>query len=316
MAANTTTKAVADATGNTFALYLVDDGTGKLSPLNTIAVSPGVPVDASNPFPVSGNVVITGNVSITAMPAVTLSGNLAAITGNIGGITSLPAITGTVSVTGNTNVVLQGNAVVQGNVSITAMPAITGSVSLAANAVVQGNVSITAMPAVTLNGTSVISGNVGVTSFPTQGMVSSNTITRPADTTAYAAGDVVGGVITFTGVTAGEAVINTIQFQVRDSAIISGEGAYRLHLYSVTPPSTLTDNAPFDLPVGDRAAYLGYVDLGTPTDFGATCYAEVSQISKQITVAGTSLFGYLQTIGAYTPSASRVYFPTLHLLKV
>src|SRR4051812_6282001 len=39
--------------------------------------------------------------------------------------------------------------------------------------------------------------------------------------------------------------------------------AWRLYLYSVTPPSALTDTTTFDVPSGDRASYLGYIDLGT-----------------------------------------------------
>jgi hypothetical protein len=138
---------------------------------------------------------------------------------------------------------------------------------------------------------------------------------RPNDTTAYTAGDVVGGVITFPTMApaaGGEIVITSAMLRINDTALISGEASYRLHLYSATPPSALADNAPWDLPAGDRSVYLGYVDLGTPVDVGSTLYVKTDQINAQMKAAGASLFGYMVTNAAYTPSAQRVYLPELH----
>lgn len=143
-------------------------------------------------------------------------------------------------------------------------------------------------------------------------------VTRPANTTAYVAGKVVGGPQEFTnmGPSGGNILITSTQLMIDDVAILSGETSYRLHLYNVSPPSALADNAVWDLPSGDRAAYLGYVDLGAPADVGSTLYVESNGLNKQVLLAGTSLFGYLVTNGAYTPSASRVYLPTLHAVSL
>jgi hypothetical protein len=85
----------------------------------------------------------------------------------------------------------------------------------------------------------------------------------------------------------------------------------------VTPPSALADNAPFDIPSGDRASFLGIVQLGTPVDYGSTLYVEQNVVNKQIKLAGTNLFGYLVTVAGYTPAAnSEVYVPTLHSVGV
>lgn len=151
---------------------------------------------------------------------------------------------------------------------------------------------------------------------------SSVTLTRTADTSAYTANDVIGAA---TGSTAalefpnigrrggGQFLLTTIQFEIDVAAVISGMTSYRLHLYNVTPPSALGDNAAFDLPSGDRASYLGFVDLGTPVDLGSTLYVETNQYNKQIEVPSSgSLFGYLVTIGAYTPSSAMVHKITLH----
>lgn len=155
-------------------------------------------------------------------------------------------------------------------------------------------------------------------------------ITRPADTTAYTAGDVIGigtgaggatagpAALTFTaGPTAGgEVIITSASIEVDASAVPAGMGNMRLHLYNVTPPSALVDNAAWDLPSGDRASYLGYVDIGTPVDLGSTLYVQADGINKQITLAGADVYGYLQTIGAFTPSSAAVKSIEIHTLKV
>lgn len=141
------------------------------------------------------------------------------------------------------------------------------------------------------------------------------TITRPANTTPYTANDVVGGALTFPlmGPSAGRIMLTSTQLELDISAIPSGMSSFFLALYNVTPPSALADNAPWDLPSGDRASFLGIVQLGSPVDLGSTCYVETNIINKQIKLAGTSLFGYLVTAGGFTPAAnSEVYVATLH----
>jgi hypothetical protein len=146
------------------------------------------------------------------------------------------------------------------------------------------------------------------------------TLTRTADTNAYAANDVIGAAtgstaaLTFAnmGPSGGEVTLTSVSLEIDASAVIAGETSYRLYLYNVTPPSALGDNAAFDLPSGDRASFLGYVDLGTPIDLGSTLYVQADNIGKQIKLSGTSLFGYLVTIGAYTPTSARVHIITLH----
>lgn len=134
--------------------------------------------------------------------------------------------------------------------------------------------------------------------------------TRPVNTTPYNALDNVIGAVEFLAFgSAGVAyLIQTISMRLDISAVPSGMSSFRLHLYNVTPPSAPVDNAAFDLPSGDRASYLGYIDIPAPTDLGSTCFAQDLNVGKIITLSGTSVFGVLQTIGAYTPAAnSEVY---------
>ena len=151
-------------------------------------------------------------------------------------------------------------------------------------------------------------------------------LTRTADTNAYLANDVIGAststggaVLTFAGagLPNSEMMVTTAQLQINDTGVISGETSYRLYLYKDTPPSALVDNNPWDLPSGDRSAFIGYVDLGTPVDLGSTLYVETSNINKQLQMGSTNaLYGYLVTNGPYTPSSARGYQITLHTASI
>jgi hypothetical protein len=153
-------------------------------------------------------------------------------------------------------------------------------------------------------------------------VTSSASLTRSNDTVAYGAVDVVGGdttsgaVYEFTGMgmAGADVLITGTELQIDVSSIPSGQTSYVLYLYGVTPPSALADNAAWDLPSGDRASFLGSINLGSPVDLGSTCYVSVEGINKQVRLTGTSLFGYLVTTGAFTPTASSVRKVTLHAI--
>lgn len=141
------------------------------------------------------------------------------------------------------------------------------------------------------------------------------TITRPSNTTAYTAGDVVGdtggsAILTLSSVgpSGGFVLIQSISLVFSDSTVPSGMGSFRIHLYSATP-TAIADNAAFDLVSGERANYMGYIDLPTPQDFGSTLYTQADYPGRlvKLAAASTSLFAEIETRGAYTPvSASTV----------
>lgn len=140
-----------------------------------------------------------------------------------------------------------------------------------------------------------------------QGFGFSPTVNVTPAAAGYGAGDILQGALTLAsaGPTAGgKLVILGARLLIPITAVPSAMTTFFLHLYSVTPPSALADNAVWDLPSGDRASYLGSVALGNPVDVGSTLYVETTGINKPITVAsGGSLFGYLVTTGAYTATA-------------
>ena len=158
---------------------------------------------------------------------------------------------------------------------------------------------------------------------PPPGFGSPVSITRTNDTNVYAANDVIGAAtgstaaITFTlAAGAGEVIITSVALEIDIAAVVSGMTSFNLALYNVTPPSALGDNAAWDLPSGDRASFLGLFSLGTPVDLGSTLWVGTEIINKQITTAGATVFGYLITVGAWTPAASTVFKVTLHTVPV
>lgn len=154
------------------------------------------------------------------------------------------------------------------------------------------------------------------------GFISKPTVTRAANTTAYTAGDVVGGVITFAGLgnVSGHILITSADLRINVTAIPSGMTSFRLHLYTSSPASALADNDAFDIPAGDRTAYIGYIDLGSVTDWGNTLFTQVDSLNKHVAVSGSApctLYGYLQTVGGFTPAAnSEVYVPCIRAIAL
>ena len=150
--------------------------------------------------------------------------------------------------------------------------------------------------------------------------------TRPNDTTAYTAGDTLGGpsaILTFAGLGAGSApgrnlLIASATLRIDVNAVPAGMGAFRLHLYTAVPDA-IADNAAWDLAsAGDRAKYQGFIDFASPTDLGSTLWSQADGVNHQVQLAdgATALYGVLQTTGAFTPTALAVYTITLRAVSV
>lgn len=138
---------------------------------------------------------------------------------------------------------------------------------------------------------------------------------------SHTAGDVNGGAQEFALRDSQGGSLSTPSTVLITSATLQIDGgtaeatAWRLYLFSVTPPSAAADDAAWDLPSGDRASYLGYVDLGTAVDLGATQWVESHGINKQVRLVGTSVFGYLVNVSTVTPAAV-AHSVTLHCVAL
>lgn len=143
------------------------------------------------------------------------------------------------------------------------------------------------------------------------------TITRPANVTAYAAGDVLGGAfeIPTIGPSGGQLMITSVDLAAYITATPAGMTSFRMYLYSATPPSAIADNGAWDLPSGDRSVFVGFVDIPSMADIGSTVFAQIDAVNKQCKTGtgSTSLFAYLVTNGGFTPAAnSEVYVATVY----
>lgn len=144
------------------------------------------------------------------------------------------------------------------------------------------------------------------------------TITRPNDTSSYAANDVIGAatnataaVLLGTTSSANQAIMfTTTTLEIDITSVVSGMTSFFLQLYSAPPPSALGDNGAWTLATVDRTSYLGSINLGTPVlpvTSGNTLYVQTAQINSQILLPTKTLYGYLMTVGAWQPAASTVF---------
>jgi hypothetical protein len=153
-----------------------------------------------------------------------------------------------------------------------------------------------------------------MTSVTTPGLSANASQTRPANTTAYTAGDVVGAAVTanisfgeFAGIASGAVILMGAWLRIDKNAVPTGMGAFRLHLYNAAP-TAIADNAAFNVIAADRTKYLGYIDLPTPIDLGDTLWSQVENVNKKVKLASGSkyLYGVLQTVAGYTPASGDV----------
>lgn len=133
-----------------------------------------------------------------------------------------------------------------------------------------------------------------------------DTITRPNDKTAYVADDVVstlaGDILEFTnlGMSGDMVMVLGVRLFVAVDTVPNGCTGFKLHLYNGVP-TAIADNTAFNLPIDDVGKYLGYIDIPTPASFGDTVFSQGDDINFTAKLVGTSLYGILQTVGAYTP---------------
>ena len=158
------------------------------------------------------------------------------------------------------------------------------------------------------------------------------TITRPSNTTAYTAGDVIGVADSGTPANAGSAVlefttvgptggwirIDAVDLSIGRTSLPSGMTSFRLHFY-VAAPTAILDNAVFSANSADRTFYRGYVDIPQIEAIGGGfLYRSVDYVGRFIKLANgsTSLWGVLQTNGAFTPDSGTVYTLTIRSIEV
>lgn len=166
--------------------------------------------------------------------------------------------------------------------------------------------------------------------------VSAASFTRPADTTAYASGDLVANSTTAASVVPltfyiprfvpGRCAIR--RFHLRKSGTGVSNAAFRLHLFTAIPTfATNGDNDPISGNTSGIADRIGALDLtsmfaladgavgdGVPL-VGPELIAQFELSGADSTgQARVALYGVLEARGAYTPASGEVFNADLYLL--
>lgn len=149
----------------------------------------------------------------------------------------------------------------------------------------------------------------------------SSSFTRPGDTTAYAAGDLIansttaGSVTPFSWLTTGSRpfVIPAIRLQKTGTSLTSA--SFRIHLYTAAPTVTTTgDNGVYASNVDSNAkwidSYFGAMVAGHNDGCAVICTPD-SLILRQVYFGDpTTIYGLLEARAAYTPANAEVFTAT------
>ena len=261
----------------------------------------GLKVDADGKLLISG-ITIDGDVTIGSEVEITNDvGNPIPVTG---------PLTDTQLRAADVPVTLDGEAVVLG-----AGTAAIGK--LAANSGVDiGDVDVTSLPAIP-------AGTNSIGAVASNSVLSSATVTRPADTTPYAAKDVistaVGAVIEFSGMARANGGTGTIVKARLMTNQSTNTAQYRLHLFHTTP-TAIADNAQYAMLDANKANRVGMIDFpatateGTGSDAAATMRPSSDgsypppNLWYKCAAADTKLYGILETITAFTPASAGTFF--------
>lgn len=146
--------------------------------------------------------------------------------------------------------------------------------------------------------------------------ISSGSFTRPADTTQYASGDLVGNDTTAGDVAAVEltnVVMNPggggdlIRVWVRKSGTSTTSASFRVHLYTADPTTVSNgDNGVFS--TSGAADYIGQVDVTVGQAFTDGAAGHAAMVGSFRTKATTrSIFALLEARATYTPASAEVF---------
>ena len=164
--------------------------------------------------------------------------------------------------------------------------------------------------------------------IPSAGLqvISSALFTRPADTSAYTAQDVVSNstsapaLLTFSGaarVVGGSGIILSAR-HMKTGTVASG-ATYRLHIYKDSSVTPQNDNSQFTMLFANRSKRVGYIDFshsaaGSGSD-STGALSTFTNLPFVCDVAATALYGILTITSAFTPISAEQHFIELHIAQ-
>lgn len=138
------------------------------------------------------------------------------------------------------------------------------------------------------------------------------TVTRPSNTTAYAANDAIGTatthVIQIDNVVRTGILTGYITKAVLETSQAACMAQMRVHLYRVAP-TAIVDNAAMTSLLADESNYLGFFDMPAFAQEGAgsTAALSVQALQFPIVAASTTVFAVLETKTAFTPDSGQQF---------
>jgi hypothetical protein len=154
--------------------------------------------------------------------------------------------------------------------------------------------------------------------------VLSSSITRPADTTAYASGDLVANSTTAGSVTpfswpvttklGGSGMVRRVR--IRKSGTSTTNASFRVHLYNASPTPSNGDNGAWLTNKADN--YMGYFDVTVGQAFtdgaaGNGAPAVGAEVNFDLLLNTVIVYGLLEARGAYTPASAEVITVSLEV---
>lgn len=140
--------------------------------------------------------------------------------------------------------------------------------------------------------------------------------TRPADTTAYASGDLVANsttagsvspltLITGNNITGGDQQVRRVRLRKTGTGVTNA--AFRVHLYSSAPTVANGDNGAWSST--PAASWLGSLDVTIDKAFtdGAAGVGAPAVGSEIAFSSAGSLYALVEARGAYTPASAEVF---------
>jgi hypothetical protein len=147
------------------------------------------------------------------------------------------------------------------------------------------------------------------------------TFTRPANTTAYTAGDVIGradgataanagsALFAFSGLDSqqtGEILITSATLRIDATAIPSGMTTIVVHLFAGPPDAALDNAAWAKTSTNDKTRYRGSITF-TPAVVGGDLWAAMDGLNLHRFLGQNDLFVELVTTGGFTPASGTLF---------
>lgn len=143
----------------------------------------------------------------------------------------------------------------------------------------------------------------------------STSLARPANTTAYAVGDIVanhispGSVVVpklvVSGVPGAGGKVMTILLAKTSASLLNA--VFRVHLFTRQPAVASGDNAAMAV-AGIAAGYVGHADVTIDKAFSDGAYNDASvALPYQLEPGSRDLYAVIEAIGAYTPASGETF---------